>query len=293
MTTQCRYIILALVGLILWSCSTDKSDYAKLVAEWQGKEIVFPEIMTDVITGDTINFADADFTILTYVDSAGCTSCQMKLPLWAEFISRVDSFMNVDVNLIYIVNTNDKESLSKTIACDTFRHSVIYDPADEFNKMNHFPTREILRTVMLNASNKVIVMGNPVVNPAIAQLYIDIITGNKLFDSDGLEFLEVDNAYIDVGEINIGDTIRQIFSVHNTGKTPIMIDKVLSSCLCLETQTETSIIEPNKSIQVNVMLIGETIPGDFDRNVAGIFQRYKYTCHIVHTRTCAQLINKF
>lgn len=81
MITQCRYIILTIAGLILWSCSTDKSDYTKLVSEWQGKEIVFPDVMTDLLTGDTIDMSDADFTILTYVDSAGCTGCKMKLPI--------------------------------------------------------------------------------------------------------------------------------------------------------------------------------------------------------------------
>lgn len=272
MKSQFQHIIIIIAGLLLWSCSTEKTDFAKLVAEWQGREIIFPEMMTDVLTGDTIDFSDADFTILTYVDSAGCTSCKMKLPLWNEFMLRVDSFMNVDVNLMYIVNTDDEESLSKTIECDGFRYPVIYDLTDEFNKTNHFPKQEILRTFILDASNKVIAMGNPVINPAIAQLYLDIITGNKLFDPNGLEFLEVDNAYINVGKINIGDTIRHIFSVHNTGKTPIVIDKVLTSCHCLDAQIDSPIIEPDKFIQVSVTFIGDTIFGDFDRNVQLYFE---------------------
>lgn len=81
MKTTVQIILSCFIGLALWSCSSDTDAYAKLVSEWQGREIVFPDIMTDVLTGDTIDLSEADFTILTYVDSMGCVSCRMKLPL--------------------------------------------------------------------------------------------------------------------------------------------------------------------------------------------------------------------
>ena len=59
---------------------------ASIVEEWQGRTIEFPSVMVDVATGDTIDTSEADFILLTYIDSAGCTGCSMKLPLWIKFI---------------------------------------------------------------------------------------------------------------------------------------------------------------------------------------------------------------
>lgn len=87
-------------GVALWSCSSETDAYAKLVSEWHGREIVFPDIMTDILTGDTIDISDADFTILTYVDSVGCISCRMKLHLWKEIISSLDSISDATVNVL-------------------------------------------------------------------------------------------------------------------------------------------------------------------------------------------------
>lgn len=76
---------------------------ARIVEEWQGKEIVFPEVMTDFLTGDTIDLTDANFTILTYVDSAGCTGCKMRLALWNEFLYSLDSITNNRVNFLMVI----------------------------------------------------------------------------------------------------------------------------------------------------------------------------------------------
>ncbi len=57
-----------MIMFILSSCSKsfEKERFQKIVEEWQGKEIVLPDDMTDFLTGDTIDLSDADFTILTY-----------------------------------------------------------------------------------------------------------------------------------------------------------------------------------------------------------------------------------
>ena len=100
-------------GVALWSCSSETDAYAKLVSEWQGREIVFPDVMTDMITGDTIELSDVDFTILTYVDSLGCSSCKMKLPLWNEFLSQIDSITEYDFNVIMVVHPRSEEHTSE------------------------------------------------------------------------------------------------------------------------------------------------------------------------------------
>ncbi len=69
------YVILS-VTLILPSCSKDakKAEAEKIVAEWTGKTVVFPEgIPCSSMGRDTLcpRINNADYRILLYTDSTG------------------------------------------------------------------------------------------------------------------------------------------------------------------------------------------------------------------------------
>lgn len=89
-------LILLTAMFSIHSCKSDKDRIAEIVEYWQGREIKFPEVMTDFLTGDTIDLSEADFTIFNYVDSVGCTGCKMKMPIWLEFLNSLDSSTNSD-----------------------------------------------------------------------------------------------------------------------------------------------------------------------------------------------------
>ena len=71
------------------SCKeSEKDKIARLVEEWEGKEILFPAHSFFTIQGkDTVDFslADADYKVVTYIDSVGCTSCKLQLIRWKLF----------------------------------------------------------------------------------------------------------------------------------------------------------------------------------------------------------------
>ena len=54
-----QIILMFLASITLWSCASETDAYAKFVSEWQGRKIMFPDVMTDVVTGDTIDLSDA------------------------------------------------------------------------------------------------------------------------------------------------------------------------------------------------------------------------------------------
>lgn len=72
-----RYLCLLLCVFALFpSCKeSEKDKIARLVEEWEGKEILFPTHSIFTIQGkDTVDFslADADYKVVTYIDSVGC-----------------------------------------------------------------------------------------------------------------------------------------------------------------------------------------------------------------------------
>lgn len=98
-------IIAIIISSVIWSCSSDSDAYVKLVEKWQGRTIEFPSVMVDVATGDNIDISGADFTLITYIDSAGCTDCRMKLPLWTRFLDSLDSIAG-DYEVMPIIAVN-------------------------------------------------------------------------------------------------------------------------------------------------------------------------------------------
>lgn len=135
-----------LFGLILWACVSKKSEYERFVSEWQSKEILLPDVMTDVLTGDTIDLADADFSIITYVDSTGCTSCKMKLSLWNVFLDRINQKSDANVKTVIVVNAKDKRDIVHLLKKFKYYHPVYIDADGSMNKINKFPSDPIFQS---------------------------------------------------------------------------------------------------------------------------------------------------
>ena len=90
---------------MLASCQESQKDaMLRLVSEWQGKEIKFPVRPVFTIQGkDTVayEYKDADYKVVTYVDSVGCTSCKLQLHQWKKWITEVDSLTDGRVPFLF------------------------------------------------------------------------------------------------------------------------------------------------------------------------------------------------
>lgn len=179
-------ILLCTLPLFVGVCSSCKDSgrerIAHLVTEWQGKEVLLPENSIFTIQGkDTVQVAtNAEHKILVYVDSTGCTSCRLQLHKWKELISEVDSLSGNTVQfLFYLIPKSVKEARYITRR-DDFTHPLCIDVNNEIDRMNHFPKEEMFHTFLLDADNKVKVIGNPIHNKAVRSLYLETITDSKV-----------------------------------------------------------------------------------------------------------------
>ena len=78
-----KIVILMMCVWMLASCQESREEaMLRLVQEWSGKEIKFPARSVFIVQGkDTVDFdfKDADYKVVTYIDSVGCTSCKLNL----------------------------------------------------------------------------------------------------------------------------------------------------------------------------------------------------------------------
>lgn len=248
-----------LLLLIFFSCSQrkNKEEIARLLGEWQGKEILFPDniIFTRYLT-DTLDYQlpQSEYKMLIYVDSSGCTSCKLQLSRWKELKAYADSVTNFEIPFIFFIHSKDYAEILYLLRVSEYDSPVCIDINDELNKLNHFPSNSHFQTFLLNSENKVVMIGNPVHNVAIKQLFLKIINGEKnTANNDEMKTTaSIDISNIDMGVFKKSETKKAIFSIKNTGDKPLIIADVATSCTCAEIKYEKQPAAPGSYLQLFV-----------------------------------------
>ena len=259
------------VALVLFSSCKEgkKEQFARLVQEWQGKEIVFPQDMafTRFVTEPVdYRIPDAEYKVLVYVDSVGCTSCKLQLPKWQKLIAHVDSATNGNIPFIFVFQSKDDRELRYILKRDNFDRPVCIDRNNRFDELNQFPQDITFQTFLLDKDNKVKVIGNPVHNLAVRDLYLKQIIGIQYQEALPKTTLETDKAEYDLGTVKEGTTKKQTVTVRNTGTSVFKLKGFTTSCDCTEATCDWKELQPGESGTVTVSYEAEQ-PGDFYRTV--------------------------
>ncbi|WP_455626578.1 DUF1573 domain-containing protein [Parabacteroides johnsonii] len=261
--------ILLLLSLLTACKENNKEKFAQLVQEWQGKEIVFPQDMafTRFVTEPVdYRIPDAKYKVLVYVDSVGCTSCKLQLPKWQKLIAHVDSATNGNIPFIFVFQSKDDRELRYILKRDNFDRPVCIDRNNRFDELNQFPQDITFQTFLLDKDNKVKVIGNPVHNLAVRDLYLKQITGIQYQEALPKTTLETEQAEYDLGTIKEGTTKKQAVTVRNTGTSVFKLKGFTTSCDCTEATCDWKELQPGESGTVTVSYEAEQ-PGDFYRTV--------------------------
>ena len=265
-------IIIALAILPVSSCKKSARDvYAEAVEEWIGREILFSDSMMTV-TGEMIAPPTADFTIVSYYDSTGCTGCRMKLPFWNEFMNKADSARgNRSVELIMVAAADKPKELKHLVKLNSFSGNMVYDPDDSFNRLNSFPDVAELQTFLLDRDHRVIAMGNPVTNGGIGKLYLSKIGDNS---ADGQDISQEEVYEFDFGKVSSGEKVSHVFKLHNESLDTLRMRDIITSCECTSGSISTRIIPPGSGYELTAEF-HDTVPGEFFRTISILFENKK------------------
>ena len=266
-------IIIALAIVSVSSCKKSARDvYAEAVEEWIGKEILFPDSMMTV-TGEMIAPPTADFTIVSYYDSTGCTGCRMKLPFWNEFMNKVDSAKGGNsVELVMVAATDNLKELKHLVKLNSFSGNMVSDQDDSFNRLNSFPEDAALQTFLLDRDRRVIAMGNPVVNGGIGKLYLSKLGDDDL---DSQDISQEEEVYeFDFGKVSSGEKVTHVFKLHNESPDTLKVRDIITSCECTSGTISMKIIPPGSDYELTAEF-QDTLPGEFFRTISILFENKK------------------
>lgn len=253
----------------LFSCSEKKETrVARLAEEWLNKEIRFPERITFVdYKKDTFPYAfsPAAYKVIIYTDSVGCLSCKLQLTEWKRMIRQVDSATNGSVPFLFFLHSNDSAHILYLLKRARFEHPVCMDTAGVLNRLNRFPPDEAFHTFLVNRHNRVTVIGNPIHNTGVKDLYLSVLTGQKNKPSGLRTTARIEPQVIELGTCT-ATNIHASVAVKNIGNNPLLILNSSTTCDCMEVTYDKRPVPPGCSIPVYITLSGKK-PGAFNETL--------------------------
>lgn len=241
-------VLICFLGFLAYSCKNPERKLAfELVQEWVGKQIEYPRQAVFTVYGeDTIRnmFRNSSFSIVSYVDSSGCMGCKLQLRRWNEMIKELRTITRNNMPIYFFLYPKNRKNLISKLKRDGFNTPVCIDENDSFNKLNHFPSDMNFQTFLLDKHNKVIAIGNPVLNPKIKELYLDIIQGKRAVKSLELTTAVLDRTLVELPAFDWQQEKVVEVMLTNTGTQPLVIDDAVSSCDCTIVEYSKSPVSP-------------------------------------------------
>ncbi len=273
--TICFFVII--LSGILFSCGNSKKDTVqRVIGEWEGKEVVFPEHPVFTIQGEDTVFLEgnkAQYKVLSYVDTIGCTSCKLQLPKWKKLISEFDSVSHGRVDFLFYLHPKSRKEIVYLLKRDKFVFPVCIDDYDSLNILNRFPQDEMFHTFLLDGENRIVAIGNPIRNPRIKELFLKIISGGEQLHHSDTTLAVVNVCDIDFGVIKRGNNYSKTVIVRNIGNNPLIITDVSASCDCVKVKVPQDPIPPKKSAEI-VVCYRSDYSVDFEETIHFISNSY-------------------
>lgn len=270
-----RLVRLIFIAILLLSCKESKQNrIARLVNEWNGKIIQFPDSMClTSYRNDTaiVKYIreQTPYTILNYVDTIGCVSCRLQLPRWKTMMEELDSLYPNKVTCLMVFNPQGKRKLIKHLRNNQFNYFVYIDEMDILNRMNKFLNEEDFGTFLLDKNDKIVAIGNPVLKPRVRDLYFHIISGKMVVSSVDKEALTVVSLLkdkVDLGDFSWNKEREAEFVISNVGKLPLVINDVITSCGCTKVDYTKKPILSGENIILKIKYKAEQ-PEHFNKTI--------------------------
>lgn len=261
-----KYFSLAFLIGICMSCGHPNSNDLA-VRYWIGKTIVYPDSIKERLVDNDKN---AEFRILSYIDSLGCISCKLQLNKWKKMQSEMDTTLSLSTSIVFIVHPSVEKDIRILFKAYQFSPSLcIFDKNNEIYLKNKFPSQNDLQTFLVNKNNEILAIGNPVHNPKVKELYLKIIAGKELassFNSKERTQIMFDTSVVDLEAFDWKQEQVAEFAITNTGKSPLVIQDVITSCGCTTVEYPNEPVLPSKNIVLKVKYKAEH-PEHFNKTI--------------------------
>ena len=268
-----NYLFIFICGIVLMSCRINEQEKLEhLLNQWNGKEIIFPENPIFTVYGqDTIglNIPNDGYKIVHYLDSTGCTTCKLDLERWQSFIVYMDSVTQHSVPCLFFIHAKQKREVKIALKESHFDYPVCLDLENELYKLNKFPSHPLLQTFLLDGNNKVVAMGDPVKNPHVKELFVNLIKGktNRTEMKHTKTTVQLNQTVVNMGTFYWEEKQDTVVELINIGDNLLAIHDVLTSCGCTVADYDKIPIRKGEKLDVKISYKAEH-PERFNKTIA-------------------------
>jgi len=105
--------------------------------------------------------------------------CKLQLYKWNALIEEAETTMSGKVSFHFYFQPQDERELMFMLRRDNFKQAVYIDNKNKLDNANKLPDNMSYQCFLLDKDNKVVLIGNPTLNPAIWDLYKQIVMEEK------------------------------------------------------------------------------------------------------------------
>lgn len=165
-------IIAALATFSLFACRTEKQH----IEYWAGRTIEIDSTLPFTVQGlDTVQYDqyfNSPYKMLVWADSLGCTSCQLQLDKLKEFVEFTERELHAKLPVLLYLNNKDVNKMVVMLRTSTYKTPVYIDNNTTSKLADYkFSKNPDLNVFLLDSTNKVVVIGYPIHNEKIKDLY--------------------------------------------------------------------------------------------------------------------------
>ena len=137
---------------------------------------------------------------------------------------------------------------------DAFTYPVCFDLEDAFNRLNRFPSEMSLQTFLLDRDNRVVAVGNPVHNPKVKELYLNIVGDKSSAPADTKQTTALlSEREVKFGSFPMSEKKQREVRLKNTGDVPLVIHGVDTSCGCTWVEYSKQPVRPGEGAKLLIV----------------------------------------
>jgi uncharacterized protein YcfL len=182
-----KVIIITILSVLLVSCQDRKTK--KEIQQLSSEAVAVPSGITQVLFGRDTTLLDVDGSparLVIYTDSLSCSSCRLKYMFEYNDILGLHEELGGEFMPIFVFSPREGQSaeIRNTLLLYRFDYPILLDDRGMFPAANpHIPADNRFHTFLLDKNGKVVLVGNPVNNPGLWELYKTTIT--QLIENEG------------------------------------------------------------------------------------------------------------
>jgi hypothetical protein len=242
--------------MVIYTCSTQFP--VEPTINFPDIEPTIPYVRKDTFDRYTLN-DDAEYKVLLYTDSAGCTNCRLRIHIWKTYLKELSD----KVNFLFYFHPKNEDDLMNFFKHEKFAYPVYIDSDNKLDKLNNLSLNIQYQCFLLNKDNKVIAAGNPVHNYKVWELYKRIICG-KVLVKIPVTVIEPKQTEIVMENLKEGKTYTAIFVLKNIGDQPLIIRNVETLCKCMIPEWDKQLVSTGKTAKIKISVTPDS-PGFFNK----------------------------